>query len=66
MRFAVPTGVQDFGGQKIPETKNNKTLNNHVISQDVACIGCSHAKLPKFNSISSFIILTGREKGWHC
>ena len=34
-----------------------------MIGQDVACISCSHAKLPKFNSISGFIILTGREKG---
>ena len=40
-----------------------KNLSILVIGSNGTCIGCSHAKLPKFNSIRGFKILTERRKG---
>ena len=40
-----------------------KNLSILVIGSNGTCIGCSHVKLPKFNSIRGFKILTERRKG---
>ena len=40
-----------------------KNLSILVIGSNGTCIGCSHVRLPKFNSIRGFKILTERRKG---